>query len=130
MKALVLLAAISTASAHALEQREIKNSHNTYTVRADRVSALEVVLSTEVTISGACNSAGLNGSFKEVAEEGWSLYKQYVGDFGAFVTEMGCSGSRKEIVSTSQKFKADEEGTVGLELIVPARYKLEFKEIR
>ena len=79
------------------------------------------------------NSASLDGDFKEVLlpAGSWSLYKPYVADFFTLVTEMGCPGRRKEVVSTKWVFKANKHNEIGLELLVPSGINIiKIKEIK
>ena len=101
-------------SAGALEYQKLEATYDVHRISAEQVTGIEITLSTEVTIEGECNSAFLHGDFKEVLLPAGSssLYKTYVADFGAAATERLCLGVKKEVVSITKTFEADEQGRV------------------
>lgn len=114
-------------------EHDVRNAnYSSHRILAKNVIALEVTFTATINISGSCNHAVLFGGLKKVETAAGSshLYTPYVADFGGGQTEIGCSGSRIDTISETERIEANDRGYVGMNILAPAGIKITLKEIK
>ncbi len=128
----VLLAGVLLAFAHVA----LAGEPTATIVGYSGVKKVQLKFKTTFTTTQACNAMAIEGEFRKVpvaadADE-VSMLTEYVADFGVISTMMVCDPAPKKTITLESKpvyVKADKDGNVFIQVLVPENFELEVTPI-